>query len=129
MKWALVTAIAVVLAVGQAAAEEKVLYCIDTGNYGFVWENDTVKPQLFKQRRYVVKVHANGDRTIGDVRHTCSLVWPNIGDKTLSCTRSQNSGTEPWVFFGNNFTRAFLLGKNVDGDPNISVAYGTCTDF
>ena len=41
-------------------------------------------------------------------------------------------GAEPWLFYKSNYTRAFLGGPRVvpgGGDPNISVAYGTCTKF
>jgi len=128
MKWTLAAAIAVVLAFGTAAraAEEKVLYCVDTAGNGFKWENGEAKPGLFRERRVVVKVHANGDRTIGELRHKCAPVWSHMPE-LLSC----GSGVGSWLFNGNNYTYAYLYGEtiHVRGDNVIWVAYGTCTDF
>jgi hypothetical protein len=125
MKWAWVAALAVVLAFGNAqAAEEKVLYCTDTDVTGFKWINGNVKSTLFEQARFVVKVHENGDRTIGKNLYKCKSAPRSI----FTCADA-SVAIDPWLFQGNNYTRANLFGDTVGGDPNIWVAYGTCTDF
>jgi hypothetical protein len=124
MKWAMAATLAVVLAFGTAqAAEEKVLYCIETASQGLYWENGTAKPTKFTPDRHVVKVHANGDRTIGNSLYECS----QLSGGAIFCNKGWP--TVPWMFKGNNFTSAFMFGENVGGDPNIWVTYGTCTDF
>jgi hypothetical protein len=51
---------------------------------------------------------------------------------TLVC-EDDYSETMPWFFNENDtsYTRAFLAGPPTDerNDPNISIAYGTCTKF
>jgi hypothetical protein len=126
MKWALVTAISVALAIGTAqAAEEKILYCVDTASSGFSWKNGTEETANFKPIRNVVKVHANGDRTIGENVFNCTRLWPSIPGPLECVDRG-----EIWHFTGNNFTRAYVVVVfPPTRDDNLYVAYGTCTDF
>jgi hypothetical protein len=129
MKWILVLAIAVVLAFGTAqAAEEKVLFCTDTAANGFVWENGEAKPGRFLENRHIVKVHANGDRTVARDGQSRSFECSTTSSGEVFCNQPL-IGSESWVFKDNKFTFAFIFGTPVDGDPNIWVSYGTCVDF
>ena len=51
MKWTLAAALAVVLAFGTAAAEEKVLNCTDADANGFKWENLSGKRESVRTHR------------------------------------------------------------------------------
>ncbi len=129
MKWALVAPLAVVLAFGTTAraAEEKILYCTDTDVNGFFWDDDEAIRAGFESSRLVVRVLPNGNRFIEKRLYKCSPVWPSEPD-LLSCI-FPNSLVDLWIFRGMNYTRSYLFGENLGGDPNIAVAYGTCTDF
>jgi hypothetical protein len=128
MKWA-IAAIAVALALGTMAraAEEEVLYCTDTDVNGFFWDNGEAKRAGFESSQLVVSVLPNGNRFIEKRLYKCSPLWPSAPD-LLSC-KFPGSVVDLWIFRGMNYTRAYLFGENLGGDPNIAVAYGTCTDF
>jgi hypothetical protein len=115
-----------------------VLYCTDTAAIGFKWgEAGKVISGRFKELRFTVKVISDTSRAItqmtGDVAgkanpYTCR----DVGHERINCD-AEFTGGDPWVFFRNNYTRAFLDGPPVGPpnsmDPNIATAYGTCARF
>jgi hypothetical protein len=125
------------LAASSALAEE-VLYCVDTQAVGFKWDKaGTVRAGSFIVERYTVKLLSDTQRIItrmvGDaaetgIRYACHKTYPNVEEERITC--DDGSGTVPWQFNRNTYTRAFLAGPPAGGtDPNIMVVYGTCTKF
>ena len=122
-------------------AEERVLYCTATDSVGFIWEDGQTAGQStsFKPHRYIVKVLSKEKRTVtpttGDVAGktstlTCRKPYGEYYPGLLVCGSSYSYGTSPWLFNGNKFVHAFVLGPTVGGnDPNIWISYGTCTGF
>ncbi len=120
-------------------AEERVLHCAETEGVGFVWEEGQTEGRVtaFKERRYIVKVLSEGRRTItptiGDTAGktkmlTCRKSYAEVIPELLVC--NDNYGAGPWLFNGNRFVNAFLLGTPVKGlDPNIIISHGTCAEF
>ena len=128
MKWTLAAALAVVLAFGTAAAEEKVLNCTDADANGFKWENGEASPTKFDPVQFTVKIYPNGNRTIvSDVFGKSIFVCFQSPD-VINCMDIDDPGVS-WAFKGSNFARASLYAPQLDSEPNIIVAYGNCTDF
>jgi hypothetical protein len=112
---------------------EEVMDCVDTQSVGFVWD----KAGKVRQRRFTEDRH----EVLSDTQR---IITPTVGDTAgysvwyichtayeegeIACDDA--SGTVPWLFHRNTYTRAFLFGPpGGGGDPNIGVAYGTCTKF
>ena len=122
---------------------EEVLYCVDTLAVGISWDKAGVAaPTGFNAQRYTIKVLSDTKRTIarmtGDTAgsskdYTCSR--PLRFEPNRIVCDDDGTRVEPWIFSYNNFTRAFLNGPPTGNpadpigrtDPNIFVAYGTCT--
>ena len=132
MRAVLLVAALVALA-GPALAEEHVLHCADTDATGFKWQVGQTEPSRgrFLPHRYIVKVLSEERRTVtqttGDVAGmahglTCRKVF-----NYFACNDASNSTS--WLFQGNNFVRAYMLGPQFAGDSNIWISYGTCTGF
>jgi hypothetical protein len=130
---------AVFLMVSPAITDE-VLYCTDTDATGFVWRNNTATTTNFNPDRFTVHVLSNEKRIVAEKSGSsyvllCRTIDVDVittGEGDLGC--SDVLGTENWVFYrkysNNTYTRSFLNGPPVGGsDPNIFVAYGTCTKF
>jgi hypothetical protein len=130
---------AMVLCTASLAMADDVLYCADTEDTGFSWD-DTGKgvATKFNPHRFTVKVISDTERVISDMNeyhppdtYTCrSTVF---GNGQIACDSGLIRGFDPWVFYKNNYTHAFLGGPLV-GPPNkmeqnIMIAYGTCTHF
>jgi hypothetical protein len=125
---------ALCLAASPVLAEE-VMDCVDTQSVGFVWDKaGKVRQRPFTEDRYRVEVLSDTQR----------IITPMVGDTAghsdwyichtpyeegeIAC--EDGAGTAPWLFHRNTYTRAFLLRPpGGGGDPNIGVAYGTCTGF
>jgi hypothetical protein len=104
---------------------DEVLYCSDTAATGFVWEAGSAKSVIFNPERFTIKVRSDTRRVIGDNIYTCR-VENELG--RTACEAALSGW--PWIFHGNTYTRAFLLGPPAgSGDLNIAIAYGTCTKF
>jgi len=127
---------ALCLAASPVMAED-VLYCTDTEVVGFGWDKaGKVSRGKFDTTRFTIKVVSSTERIIaqmeGDTagsqsKYGCRSATVNKEER-LSC--SDMLGQEPWVFYRNTYTCAFLAGPPAGGgDPNILVAYGTCTKF
>jgi len=137
MRAALLVAALVALA-GSALAEERVLYCTETDSAGFKWEEGQTEGRVtrFIANRYIVRVLSETTRVITPTTGpekgspdglTCSTPLPSVFPERFWCI--SRLGTAPWLFNGNNFVHAFMLGTPVAGDPSIWVSYGTCTEF
>ena len=109
--------------VAEGQASGQVLYCIDEAVAGFVWEGDTTRRVGFVEERRVMKVLSEEERMAGDTHLKCKQGLVGV----LAC--EDRFGDEIWKFKGDQFTRAFLQGGNLGGNPNIAIAYGTCTKF
>src|SRR5262249_2630311 len=93
-----------------------------------------VRQRRFTEDRHRVEVLSDTQRiitpTVGDtaghsVWYICHTPYE---EGEIACDDA--SGTVPWLFHRNTSPRAFLLGPpDGGGDPNIGVAYGTCTKF
>ena len=67
-------------------------------------------------------------KNTGDTKGTTTILTCHPGpDFEIPC--SGPSGYRAWLFKGNRYTTAFLLGSPLGGDPNIWVAHGTCVKF
>ena len=120
-----------------ALAEERVLYCTETDNTGFVWQEGQTEgePTLFKKNRFIVTVLSEEKRTVtrddglGFTKVlTCRKPFPPIDPDLLTC--DDVFSVAPWLFNGNKFVRVFLHGPPVGGlDRVITISYGTCTEF
>jgi hypothetical protein len=118
---------------------QQVLYCVDTDTTGFVWDKEgKARRNTFALERYTVKVLSDSKRLItrtgdprGDAEYTCKQPYPRAQPEWIECDYS-SGGNEPWLFYRNRYTRAYLAGgspTNSPLDPNIWIAYGTCTGF
>ena len=137
MRAVLLVAALVALA-GPTLAEERVLHCVETGSAGFIWEEEQTEGRRigFGSNRFVVKVLSEKKRTV---------TWATGKDMgrtdTLTCGKStkffpgllacdDGTGTSPWLFDGNKFVSAYMLGAFVGGSgSNIIISYGICTGF
>jgi hypothetical protein len=117
--------------------QSKYLYCTDTAVTGFKWEKaEEGRSANFKPARFTMRIETESERQIfqtseGDFAglhqtYTCK----KVSESKVSC--DDGRGTAPWVFIGeSHYVRAFLAGgpPSTYADPNIAVAYGTCTKF
>jgi hypothetical protein len=106
---------------------DEVLYCTDTAETGFQWDkNGATRHGLFKGERFTIKVISETERSIARMvgitealPYVChGLPWqkPPPRDGPITCV--DISGDEPWVFYKNNYVRAFLAGPPAGGgDP------------
>jgi hypothetical protein len=127
---------AVLLFTASPVLAEEVLYCTDTAVVGFVWnDRGEAKSSSFDEQRNTIEVVSETERVItrmtGDIagstrKYECSL----DSDGTIACQETL-SGAWAWRFYRNTCTRAFLAGPPAGKvtDPNIMIAYGTCTKF
>ena len=130
--WLLVVAL---VAMPVAALAEEVYYCTDAKAAGIKWDkqNPDGRVGTFEEDRYVMKIVSKTrrrmTRTTGDTKGsthhlTCHEV---LGQPPLlSCT---GEILKTWAFQGNRYTRSYLFGPNLGGDPNIWLAYGTCVKY
>ena len=115
---------------------DEVLYCTDTAAAGFQWgKNTAASPRQgpFNEERYTIKVVTETERII------TRMVGDTAGKSTqYECSQYPDGhigcrdilGVLPWVFYKNTYARALLAGPPAGGeDPNIYLAYGTCTKF
>jgi hypothetical protein len=121
--WALVS-VGGWLTASTALAEE-VLYCVDTDVVGFKWDKaGKARATSFSEGRYTVKVLSGTARIltqmVGDIAGiltpmTCQTPY----EGTIACVDAL--GTNPWIFYHNTYTRAFLAGPPAgeNADPNI----------
>jgi hypothetical protein len=129
---------AMVVCTASLAMADQVVYCTDTAVNGFKWDNaGNAHPGRYEGARFTVKVISDTQRTIAYMAgegagqplwYTCEHGL--LGDQLVCLDRG---GQAPWVFYKNNYTRAFLGGPPA-GPPNsmdqdIVIAYGACTDF
>jgi hypothetical protein len=144
--WGICGMVALYLAATPAHADE-VLYCVDTGLVGFKWGPNGAAAMPFKGDRFTVKVLPKTEdiNTIGLGIRRDRIITQMAGDVAGSSQRYQCvesifdrrtvcndlTGTLPWVFHKNAYTRAFLAGPPTgdNTDPNIVVGYGACTKF
>jgi hypothetical protein len=136
---------AMVICTASLAMADETLYCADTAVVGFKWDEGKVATTTFSPHRYKVKVISDTEFHIVEIKGAGA---PSLSDRvsvavfTYTCHSLGHygriacdglGGGDPWVFYGNNYTHAFLTGTPVgppnSTDPNISVAYGTCTHF
>ena len=133
-------AVLLVALAGSALAEERVLYCTETGSAGFRIEVGQTegKPVEFHLERYVVKVTWTETQF---VREEKRIITPTIST-SFSCRRPEailrpefvmctgSAGLSSWVFNGNNFFRSSMWGAHPGPfGRDIAVSYGTCTGF
>jgi len=116
---------------------EEVFFCVDTAVSGFSWERGDAKPSKFTPERHTIKVVSDTERLIlrmGDpsespAQYECKRPYA-IEAKKEEILCDDGYGEVPWIFYKNTYVRAFLAGPPSGGrDPNILVAYGTCTKF
>jgi hypothetical protein len=131
-KMRFISALAFCLFLASPAWAEEILYCSDTVANGFRWDQDEkVKRDGFKPERFTVKVISETKRVISENGHEIgySCEKKKGGDY---CYRINRNSMAPIIFGTKGFTRAYLFGTPLGGedvDPNIYVAYGTCTKF
>jgi len=120
---------------------DEVLYCSDTAVTGFLWKENTASPQDFTPERFTIKVVSAEKRVVNQESHSSYVLMCTgsdpfalvTGEGMISCR--DFLGSEPWMFISHKggsdtYTRAFLNGPPAGGgDPNITIAYGTCAKF
>jgi hypothetical protein len=122
------------LSASQLLAEE-LLYCADTAIVGFMWDRKgEAKSTEFNRERHSVKVVSDSERLItriqaGPTGKNSDQFKCNQDDNLVTC-----QGILPinvWQFYSDAYTRAYLYGgPPASGrNPNIWIAYGTCTKF
>lgn len=128
----IISALVFCLFLASPAWAEEILYCSDTDKNGYFWDKDgNAKRTGFNPKRFTVKVISETKRVISEdgyeSEYTC--------DKKLGayhCRETNGFNMSPIIFGPKGFTRAYLLGTPLGVgifDPNIYVAYGTCTKF
>ena len=95
-------------------------------------EGGEAKPTDFTPQRYTIKIVSDTERLITQiaggpsprqVQYECHQL-----NEVIAC--QSMLGATPWRFYRNTYTRAFLGGPPAGStDPNIAIAYGTCTKF
>jgi hypothetical protein len=146
----LMTALCFFFTASPVLADE-VLYCVDTAVTGFKWnQSGQASVAQFKPTRFTIKIVSLSDtdsrvaKLYGLRGNTKRIVTEMEGDtagrtRTITCgpPRFDESvacdevvGGRPWIFSRSTYTRAFLAGGPPAGgrDPNIAIAYGTCTN-
>jgi len=127
-----------VAASSAALAQDVYYYCTDAKAAGIKWDEKNPdgdgRVTDFLENRFTMKVISKMQRditpTTGDTKgitahYTCRTL---ISRPLLACIE-KSIATELWLFKGNQFTRTRLFGLTLGGDPNITVAHGTCTKF
>lgn len=123
-----VTMMALCIMATSVLADE-VLYCTDTDATGFGWDKNgnATPPRRFKLERFTISVKSDDQRVLA----TGELLFCKrslVNEDRIICDIV--NGGWVWVFFKNTYSRAFLAGPPAGGgDPNIWIAYGTCTKF
>jgi hypothetical protein len=86
---------------------------------------------LFNERRFTVKVISETKRVISKGGYETAYTCHKDTDRLYNCRETSGFNTSPIIFGPKGFTRATLLGTPLgkNTDPNIYVAYGTCTKF
>jgi hypothetical protein len=135
---------------------EEVLYCVDTAVVGFQWDQKgQASITKFVPSRYTVKIiRPPGDLLVQRLSRppTPGMAFAFFIEKRIVTGEGLRSPIEmeckstigadvicgddlgmlPWAFGSDNrYTHAFFPGPPTDGrnDPNIWIAYGTCTKF
>jgi hypothetical protein len=128
-------AMLLILSASQVLAEEA-LYCVDTAVVGFVWDRKgEANPSEFSPERHNVKVVSDSERLITRIQG-----GPAAGKADqFNCAQDNNVvtcqaailPTTVWQLYPDAYTRAYLYGGPPPSgrNPNIWVAYGTCTKF
>jgi hypothetical protein len=127
----IISALVFCLFLASPAWAEEILYCSDTAKNGFKWDKDgNAKHTLFNEKRFTVKVISETQRVVSqdgfENEYTCSKL-----SERYHCRGITGFNMFPIIFGPKGFTSAFLQGPPLGGntDPNIWVAYGTCTKF
>jgi hypothetical protein len=131
---------------------DDVLYCSDRDSVGFKWDRSgQASKASFALSRFTVRIGPAPSRSSSsfaqpiapDEREVVEttdgpdkgipIVYrcAKVGDDKVVCTFPEH-GTTPWMFAANgHYVRAFLAGGPASSglDPNIAIAYGTCTRF
>jgi hypothetical protein len=138
--------IALCLCAVLPAQAEEVLYCADTAAAGFKWsQRGEASLTTFQPRRFTIKVFPGNLTTMREGVHFRFFTEKRIVDDSLSGTMEMECAPSigaaliceadsavPWAFSRNNtYVRGFLAGPPAGerNDPNIMIAYGTCTKF
>ena len=129
---AVVAAVVFYLTATPVHANE-VLYCADTQVLGFLWGQNGVAQSSFNGQRFTIKVLWETDRGGHDDERKNAI---SLGVFAQSLSRTPRVthflGVEPWVFYKNTCSWAFLAAPAMGPDKsdlNIAVGYGTCTKF
>ena len=120
-------ALPVLAAASPVSLGENTLHCAESGAVGFRWDiQGNVAQGAFQKESFTVQVVSETERIIQ---------WPGMPLLHYNCTKStggyhcsaEGGDIEfPIIFGKDGFTRAFLYGPPVGGDPNIYVSYGVC---
>jgi hypothetical protein len=123
---------ALIAALALPAQAQDVLQCVDTAVTGFKWEGAAGPPRVtaFQAQRFTVQLASMERRTIQ--WPTLSQPWdyecmPSVPGRALVCASTALPGLNPIIFNGDRFERVGNYSAHVGGDPDLYVAYGTCT--
>lgn len=124
---------ALIAAAALPVQAQDVLQCVDTAVTGFKWEQGAAGPPrvtAFQAQRFTVQLASMERRTIQ--WPTLSQPWdyecvPSVPGRALVCASTALPGLNPIIFNGDRFERVGNYGAHVGGDPDLYVAYGTCT--
>jgi hypothetical protein len=104
---------------------------------GFAWENGKAYRSSFSLERYTIKVVSENERLmtrmVGDTAgrttpYQCEMPIKPESDPIVC---QEQGRARPWLFYRQTYVRSFMAGPPAGdpADPNIWIAYGTCTKF
>ncbi len=113
-----------------AAQSEELWNCSEKRSGGIVWEGAGTRVTPFDKSSFTMSVDSEQKRriTVGQsIYHVaCESSEPGEdGSDTIRCVSVW--GGSMWLFRGEQFTSAYIFGKNLGGTPHITVSHGTCT--
>lgn len=123
---------ALAIAAAMPAWAQDVLQCEDTDLTGFKWEQGASAPPRrteFQPQRFTVQVVSMERRVVK--WQTLDEPWDyecvRGPGRALVCATTALPGLNPIVFDGDRFERVSNYATHVGGDPDLYVAYGSCT--
>ena len=142
-RWRSAVVAGCVFGASEGLAQE-VLHCADTEVVGFKWDgNGQASTEHFNPERYTVEIGPATD-LLENERVITQTTGTELKNKPIfyQCNKSieqtvcnnERDGTMPWLFVSNgHYVRGYLGGGPPSAgsqlDPNVGVAYGTCTKF
>ena len=126
----LIAFIPLAMSLAFPSAAREVLVCKDIDRVGFSWKNDgSVARAVWPPSSFRVIILSETKRQIklanDPVRYNYNCVKGR--NNKILCVEDLVPSHYPVIFQGQNFERVINNSKHIGGDPQLAVAYGTCT--